>query len=456
MTEAKSRVREEAIATLKLAGPLIGAQLAQVSINFVDTVMAGRLNANALAAVAIGTNTLFFVTSVCLGLLMSVSPSVAQLFGAGKHQEIGSCVRQGLWLSLGAALFGMAALRAIEPFLVWIGVVPEILPTALGFLRAISWGLPAWCIFQVLRSFNEGVGSTRPVLFGSLLGLLACIAGDYIFMYGKLGIPPLGAVGCGVASAIVFWLMALFLAAYSYWKPEYRRYEVFEYFEWPRSKEMIDLLKVGMPIAVSLFMEVSLFAGVGLLIGSLGTIAAAGHQIALNVASVTFMIPLGLAMAITVRVGQAIGRGDPEAARFSGSIGIVMAAAFMSCSALVLWTLPAFIAGIYTNDPSVSTMAVTLLLMAAIFQIFDGLQVSGSGALRGLKDTKIPMLITTFAYWGIGMPLGYFFAFIREGGPKGFWIGFICGLLVAAILLNSRFQLSTRRLIKAERLKLST
>ena len=228
MTEAKSRVREEAIATLKLAGPLIGAQLAQVSINFVDTVMAGRLNANALAAVAIGTNTLFFVTSVCLGLLMSVSPSVAQLFGAGKHQEIGSCVRQGLWLSLGAALFGMAALRAIEPFLVWIGVVPEILPTTLGFLRAISWGLPAWCIFQVLRSFNEGVGSTRPVLFGSLLGLLACIAGDYIFMYGKLGIPPLSAVGCGVASAIVFWLMALFLAAYSYWKPEYRRYVIFQ------------------------------------------------------------------------------------------------------------------------------------------------------------------------------------------------------------------------------------
>ena len=450
LVHANSRIREEAVTTLKLAGPLIGAQLAQVSINFIDTVMAGRLNANALAAVAIGTNTLFFVTAVCLGLLLSVSPSVAQLFGAGKYAEIGSCVRQGLWMGLGAALFGMAALRAIEPLLISIGVASEILPTTIGFLRAIAWGLPAWCFFQVLRSFHEGIGRTGPVLFGSMLGLLACVAGDYIFIYGKLGVPAMGAVGCGIASAIVFWLMALFLAAYSYLKPEYRRYRLFEYFEWPRRKEMTSLLKLGIPIAVALFTEVSLFAGVGLLIGSLGAIAAAGHQIALNVASVTFMVPLGLATAITVRVGQAIGRGDPQAAKFSGSVGILMAAVFMSCSALVLWTLPGFIAGIYTNDPSVKTMAVTLLLMAAIFQIFDGLQVSGSGALRGLKDTKIPMLITTFAYWGIGMPVGYFLAITRGNGPKGFWIGFICGLVVAAILLNSRFQLSTRRLINAK------
>lgn len=447
MTERNARIRDEVIALLKLGGPLIGAQLAQISINFVDTVMAGRLNANALAAVAIGTNALFFVTAVSLGLLLSVSPSVAQLFGAGKYKEIGTCVRQGLWLSVGAALAGMAALRAIEPLLAWIGVVPEILPTTIGFLRAISWGLPAWCIFQVLRSFNEGVSRTRPVLFGSLLGLFGCIVGDYIFIYGKLGLPRMGAVGCGIASAIVFWLMALFLAAYTYLKPEYRQYQLFDRFEWPRSKEITALLKLGMPIAVSLFMEISLFAGVALLIGSLGTIAAAGHQIALNVASVTFMVPLGLAMAITVRVGQAIGRGDPEAARLSGRVGILMAAAFMSCSALVLSTLPGFIAGIYTNDADVKNMAVTLLLMAAIFQIFDGLQVSGSGALRGLKDTKIPMFITAFAYWGIGMPLGYFLAITRGEGPKGFWIGFICGLIVAAILLNSRFQLSTRRLI---------
>lgn len=447
MTERNARIWKEVIAILKLGGPLIGAQLAQISINFVDTVMAGRLNANALAAVAIGTNALFFVTAVSLGLLLSVSPSVAQLFGAGKYQEIGTCVRQGLWLSLGAALAGMVALRAIEPLLAWIGVVPEILPTTIGFLRAISWGLPAWCIFQVLRSFNEGVSMTRPILFGSLLGLFGCIVGDYIFMYGKLGLPRMGAVGCGIASAIVFWLMALYLAAYTYLKPAYRQYQVFERFEWPRPKEITALLRLGMPIAVSLFMEISLFAGVALLIGSLGTIAAAGHQIALNVASVTFMVPLGLAMALTVRVGQAIGRGDPEAARFSGSVGILMSAGFMSCSAFVLSTLPGFIAGIYTNDADVKNMAVTLLLMAAIFQIFDGLQVSGSGALRGLKDTKIPMFITAFAYWGIGMPLGYFLAITRGGGPKGFWIGFICGLIVAAILLNSRFQLSTRRLI---------
>jgi MATE family multidrug resistance protein len=440
-------VRREAIAILKLGGPLIAAQLAQISINFVDTVMAGNLSADALAAVAVGTNAVFFVTAVCLGLLMAVSPSVAQLFGAGRYPEIGKCVRQGLWLSLATGVLGMLALRAIEPMLSWIGVVPEILPTTIGFLRAFAWGIPAFCIFQVLRSFNEAISMTRPIFIGSVLGLLGCIAGDYILMYGKFGMPRMGAVGCGVASAIVLWFMALFLGAYTYLKPEYSKYHVFEVFEWPQFAEINALLKLGTPIAVSLFMEVSLFAGVALLMGSLGTVAAAGHQIALNVASITFMVPLGLAMAITVRVGQAIGRGEPLAARFAGRVGVSMAALFMSCSALVLWVFPGFIAGIYTNDPNVKNMAATLLLMAAIFQIFDGLQVSGSGALRGLKDTKVPMLITTLAYWGIGMPFGYFLAITRGGGPAGFWIGFICGLVVSGILLNIRFQLSTRRLI---------
>jgi MATE family multidrug resistance protein len=201
-----------------------------------------------------------------------------------------------------------------------------------------------------------------------------------------------------------------------------------------------------MPVAVSLFMEVSLFGTVALLMGSLGSSVVGGHQIAINFASVTFMVPLGLAMAVTVRVGQAIGRGDALAARFSGFVGVMLAAAFMTGSAIALFSIPETIAGIYTSDPEVKTIAAMLLTMAGIFQIFDGLQVSASGALRGLKDTRMPMLITAFAYWGIGMPLGYGLGIAWGGGPRGLWIGFICGLAVAAALLNRRFNRVTRRL----------
>ena len=449
-------VREEAIAILKLGGPLIAAQLAQVSITFVDTVMAGNLSANALAAVAVGSNAWFLVVVVCLGLLMSVSPSVAQLYGAGRFEEIGPCVRQGLWLGMAAALAGMVAFLGAGTLFRWLHIVPDVVPTALAFLHAISWGLPAFCIFQVLRSFSEGVSMTRPVMYMSVFALAGCTVGDYILMYGKFGLPRLGAAGCGVASAIVLWLMAGFMAAYVRFKREYRKYGAFSHFEWPRIEPIVALLKIGLPVAVSLFMESSLFGAVALLMGSLGTTIVGGHQIAINFAAITFMVPLGLAMAVTVRVGHAIGRGEPHAARFSGFVGVMLAAIFMTCTAILLFTIPDVIAGIYTHDPNVKKMAVMLLTMAGIFQIFDGLQVSGSGALRGLKDTRIPMLITTFAYWGIGMPLGYVLGITWGGGPRGLWIGFICGLATAAILLTRRFHRVTQRLIAHEQTEART
>ena len=436
-------IREEAIATVKLGAPLIAAQVAQISIGFVDTVMAGRLSPQALAAVAVGSSVWFTVIVLCIGLLVSVSPSVAQLFGAGRHREIGHCVRQGLWLSLAATAPCFLVLRAIEPVLDWLHVAPELIPTSIGFLHAISWGLPAFCVYQVLRSFSEGVSMTRPAMYGSLIALFGNIAGDYIFMYGKLGLPRLGAVGCGVSSAITMWLMLVFMAAYIKLKPGYRSFGVFDRFEWPRWKEISTLARLGTPIAVSLFMEASLFGVAALVIGSIGTSAVAGHQIALNVAALTWTVPLGISLAITVRVGQAIGRDDPYGARFAGFVGVALGAAFMSISALVMFTAPRLIASIYTQDPEVKEMAVRLLFMAAIFQIFDGLQVSGAGALRGLKDTKIPMFITTFSYWGIGMPLGYLLGITLGHGPAGLWIGFIFGLGFAAILLNVRFHLVT-------------
>jgi MATE family multidrug resistance protein len=437
-------VRDEAAALLKLGAPLIAAQLAQISITFVDTIMSGRLSPRDLAAVAVGGSVWFPVWSLTIGLLLSVTPSVAHLYGAGRHSEIGHCMRQGLWLSLAASAFGFVVIRNVEPLLAWININEEFRLMTLKYLDAISWGLPAICAYQVLRSFSEGVSMTKPVMYTGILALGGNLALNYVFMYGKLGMPALGAVGCGVASAIVMWGMLGYMAAYIHFKPYYGTFRPFARFDLPSPSELAALVRLGLPIAISLFMEGSFFGAVAMIMGSLGTTVVAGHQIAINVASITFMIPLGIAMAISVRVGQSMGRRDPHAARFSGFVGVGLAGVFMAGSALCMFVFPEFIASIYTKDPEVKGMAVSLLFMAAIFQISDGLQVAGSGALRGLKDTRVPMLITTLAYWGIGMPLGYFFGITRNGGPGAIWIGFICGLAIAAALLNGRFYRVTR------------
>ena len=439
---------QEAAATVRLAAPLIAAQLAQVSTTLIDTVMAGNLSPQDLAAVALGASIWWAIVFCCTGLLLSINPTVAYLYGAGDYSRIGHVVRQGLWLATMVSIPAFLLVRSSGPLLEWLNVDPELVPITLGFLNAISFGAPALCIYQALRGFSEGISLTRPVMYASLLAVGGNAAGNYVFMYGKFGMPQLGAVGCGVASAITMWLMLVFLAIYIRLHRAYAPFRVFSRFEVPEWPQLRALLKLGTPIAVSMFMEASLFSTAALLIGAMGTIAVAGHQIALNVASVTFMIPLGLAMAITARVGQAMGRGDAAGARRSGFVGIALAAVFMSFSALCIFLFPEVIAGFYTNDPAVKAIAVQLLFMAAIFQISDGLQVAGSGALRGLKDTKLPMIITVVAYWVIGMPLGYTLGVTYGGGPRAMWIGFIFGLTTAAVLLNSRYYFTTKRLQK--------
>ena len=438
-------LRTEAGQLLILGLPVIGSQLAHVAMNFVDTVMAGNLSPQALAAVALGssiwTTTVLFV----IGLLMAVTASVSQLFGAGRHEEIGRFVRQALWLGQGLGLTCFVFIRKIDPLFFWLAIEQEIIPTTLGYLDAITWGLPAMCGFIVIRHFSEGVSMTRPVLLISLIGLLTNIGGNYVFMYGRLGLPAMGAVGCGWATALVMWMMLLSLTIYVLVEPYYQRFHLFRSFDWPRRDDLLETLVLGLPIGISLFLEASLFATVALLMGSLGTNAVAGHQIAINFASITFMIPLGLSMAITVRVGQAVGRGSQGAGRRSAFVGLVLALTFMSASATTMFLFPEWIVGIYTDDPEVRSIAMDLLLMAAIFQISDGAQVAGAGALRGLKDTTIPMVMTLIAYWGLGLPLGYTLGIVRSMGPQAMWIGLIAGLTVAGVCLNGRFYWITRR-----------
>lgn len=444
------RIRGEALALLTLGGPLIAAQLAQISMGFVDTVMAGRLGPEALAAVAVGASLWVPVFILGMGVLMSVSPSVAHAYGAGRFGEIGGIVRQGLWLSQAVGLVSFFVVRNCSPVLHWIQIDPAIVPTAAGFLDAIAWGLPATSAFTVLRGYCEAVSKTRPVMVISLVGLITNIVGNSIFMHGRLGMPRLGAIGTGVASACVMWTMLMSLVIWILCDRYFRKFPIFNCFERPDWSQLWRLLKLGFPIGMCMFMETSMFATVSLLMGRLGADVVAGHQVALNVASVTFMVPLGLSIAITVRVGHAMGRGEARAARRSGLVGAGLAVGFMSFTALIMATCPLAIAAIYTSDARVHSMAVRLLVMAAIFQVFDGLQVAGAGALRGLKDTAIPMLITLVAYWGLGLPLGLILGLVLDGGPQALWIGLIVGLAFAAVLLNTRFVLLTRRLMAAE------
>jgi multidrug resistance protein, MATE family len=440
----RHRVIQEAGTTLKIGFPIILAQLLQMSMNFVDTVMAGRLSALDLAAVAIGSSILlpFFVFG--LGTVMAVNPIVAQNYGSRKFNQIGANARQTLWLSQLVALPFFFIIRNLEPVMTGIGVTDEVILLADGYLRAISWGIFPGLAYGALRYFNEGLSVTRPGMYVALIGTIANIPLNYVLMYGKLGFPQLGAVGTGYASAVVYMIMfcAIFLFTYNF-KP-YHRFEIFARFRLPEKKYLKELFSIGAPIGVSATMEVSMFAIVSLLMGALGTIAVAGHQIAINFAAMTFMVPFGLSMAITARVGQAIGKGQVSQARFKGFVGVGLCTIFMSFTAILMILFPELIVSIYTNDAEVAEMAVSLLFMAAIFQISDGLQVGGFGALRGLKDTRKPMYVNIFAYVIVGLSLAWYLGIYIEKGPVGLWTGLIVGLTIAGILHNIRFFYKTR------------
>lgn len=435
--------------TLLLAGPLIVGQLTSFGMNFVDTVMAGRLGQVDLGAIAIGSSVWAAGLLFVVGVLMSVSPAVSQLDGAGQRRRAGEMTRQALWIALALALLLAVSARNAGWVMSALEVEPRVAQLALGYLQAMSWGAPAMTVMLALRFFSEGAGYTRPTMYIGLLGIAANIPLNYLLMFGKLGLPQMGAVGCGWATAIVFWLQAIALAAYIRWRPRYAPFALFSRFSRPGWIEIGGLLRVGLPIGTMIFFEGSLFVSAALLIGTLGALPIAAHQVAINFASMAFMVPLGLAGAITVRVGNAIGRRDPAGARTAGLVGIVIAGGFGLVSATVMFVFPEWIARIYTADREVIELASGLLLLAAVFQVSDGLQAASAGALRGLKDTRVPMIYSIISYWAIGLTTGGWLTFRAGWGAPGMWVGLIAGLTVAAVLLGGRFWRESRRVIRA-------
>lgn len=439
------RVRRELGATVRLALPMIAAQLAAMGTNVVDTLLAGHVSAHVQAAVATGAGVWSLAILAGIGTMMAVPATVAQLDGAGRRHEIGAIFRQALWIAgvLGVAL-GLLV-RHAEPLLDLIGVVPELRREVGSFLGAISWAAPALVGYFALRGLSEGLSLPRPSMFFSLAGLVVLAPLDWILMYGEFGVPPLGALGSGIATAVVVWLEFIGFAVYILRHGNYRGLGLLERWDWPRRKVIAELLYLGVPMAVSVLMEGGIFVAVALAIATLGVDQAAAHQVALNVSGVAFMVPLGLAMAITIRVGNAAGRQDAGAVRYAGFCGIALALITQMASASLMLGLPHVIARLYSNDATVVALAAQLLVLAGVFQFSDGIQVASNGALRGLKDTRVPMFITAFAYWGVGMPVGWWLTFEHHLGARGMWMGLVAGLSVAAVMLFTRFWRSARK-----------
>ncbi|MEO7067611.1 MAG: MATE family efflux transporter [Rhodanobacter sp.] len=433
------RMVHEIHATVRLAIPLVLAQLAAVGSNVVDAVLAGHVSAHVLGAVAVGASiwTLAIVSGI--GMMMALPPSVAQLDGAGRRHEVGVVFHQAIWLALGMGVLLWFAVRHAAPLIDLIGVTPSLRDEVQRFLLAISWGAPALTCYFAVRGLSEGLSLTRPSMYFSLGGLVVLVPLGYVLMFGKLGIPPQGAHGCGVATALVLWLELLAFGTYIYRHRNYRGMGLFEEVAGPDWRLIRGLMHVGLPMAVTLLAEAGLFVATSLIIATLGEDVIASHQVALNIASLVFMVPLGLAMAITVRVGNAVGRGDEQGVRYAGFCGIGLTLFTQMLSASLLLLFPHYIAALYTNDPTVIALAVQLIMLAGLFQFSDGIQVASNGALRGLKDTRVPMAISLFAYWMVGMPVGWWLTFHHGMGARGMWVGLIAGLSVAAVMLFIRF-----------------
>ncbi len=429
-----------------IALPLIANNVFTTGMQLTDAVMAGRLSARDLAAISVGGSVYFPFFLFALGVLVSVSPTSAHLFGAGRARAIGGIVHQGWWLAWALSVLLVVGFRFFGPVFRFAGVDAGLALEANRYIIAMAWGLPAMFSYLVLRFASEGIGHTRPILFVALIGSLLNIPLDYLFIFGGFGIPALGAVGCGYASALVMWLDLAFMLVYvRLARRHYAPLGVFQRLAWPHRAILTDLVRLGVPIGVMLFTEVSLFGAVALLMASFGSVTAAAHQIAVTVVSLSFMVPLGIATGIQVVVGQTMGARQPEVARRAGFTGIGLALLFELLAAVLMLALRTPIAQLFTTNDAVIALAAKLLVLAAAFQLSDGLQVASAGALRGFKDTRMPMLITLVAYWGTGLPLAWALGFKLDYGPVGVWVGLIAGLTAAGALLVVRFAWFTRQ-----------
>ncbi len=442
-----SLFRREARENLRLALPIVATQVSFMGMGTVDTIMAGRLGADELAAIGIGANIWFLFFVVFIGLFMACSPIIAQRVGGGAEPaETGGFVRSAAVLAVGCGLLWMLVVRlSAQPLLALLDLPQRAHVYASDYLDALTWGAIPLCLCFLGRNVAEGHAITRVALGAGVIGFSINAVLDYGLMYGAWGLPQLGPAGCGWASSAASVAMLLiYVWAYA----RLRRLRALSVFRAgvpsQLRRDIGEILRLGMPIALIVAAESWLFNLGALIVARFGGDVVGAHQIAINFAALSFMVPMSIGLATTVRVGHAAGAGLDHEVRARGLTGVALGVGFAAVSASAMALVPALIVAAYTDAPDVAAMAVKFLYFAAVFQLFDCVQATTSGALRGIKETRVPMLITVTAYWLIGLPLAAWLAFRTPAGPFGVWLGFIAALALAAVGLLTRFLRRTR------------
>ncbi len=442
---------DEARALARLAGPLVITQLAQMAIMTTDVIMLGRLGKTALASAALGNTVFFLCWLIGCGPVAAVSPMIAHILGgwSGDRAGVRAVTRMGFWsvLMMGAPL--IVVLLFTNDLLLLLGQKPELAAGAARFTSVLCWGLPMTLGYQVLRNFATALNRPHSALWVMVAAIFFNFVADYALIFGHFGMPRLELVGSGIASACSYTFSFLAMVAVVYLTPALRRYRIFRRFHRPHWTMLVEIFRLGMPIGLTMIFEAMLFNSATLIMGTFGTASVAAHQIALNVPSITFMVPLGIGMAATVRVGLAAGAGDGDGVRRAGYTAMLMGVVFMSLTSIIIWAFPRDIAELYfadvTKNADVIVLAVLFLHVAAVFQIVDGLQVVGALSLRGLKDARAPMWIAGASYWLAGFPVCLWLAFGLHMKGLGIWIGLAFALLVAAAAMSWRFYYLSRR-----------
>lgn len=434
--------------TLALAVPVVLAELGWQAMGVVDTMIVGRLGAEAVGAVGLGSIIFFAVSVFGFGLLLGLDTVVSQAFGAGDLAGCHRALAQGLYLSLGLTPLLMGLVLLTTPWLERLGVNPAVLVLTAPYLRVIAWSTLPLLIYAAMRRYLQAMGQVRPVMFALISANIVNAVGCWALVYGRLGLPAFGVVGSGWATTLARVYMALVLVGYTLWHAWHESTGLFRISWWFDPKLARRLLGLGLPAATHGTLEVGVFAMATALAGRLDAASLAAHQIVLNISSVTFMIPLGLASAGAVRVGQALGRRDPEEATRAGWTTLTLGAAFMGAAGLTLCVAPRPILWAFTDDPRVLATGVSLLFVAAGFQLFDGLQGVTTGNLRGAGDTQTPMACMLVAHWVLGLPVGYALGFSAGYGVVGLWLGLCLGLVAAGGVLVSAWVRKTQALLR--------
>ena len=430
-----------------LAYPVMLSQLGQVLVGVADSLMVGRLGAEPLAAASLANVVFYLIMVFGLGVSLAVTPLVAAADGESNDAKITTIFSNGLLINIVLGILLALGVVLCTPVLHHLNQPPAVVTLAIPYLRIITVAMVPYMIFQSFRQFAEGMGNTRQAMYITLSGNALNILLNYVLIYGKFGFPELGLNGAGWATLIARTTMAIAMGLFVFYAPQFRTFREAFSFAHISKKVIRRILNVGVPAGFQFVFEVSAFGTAAIMMGWLGTQTLAAHQIALNLASISYMMATGIASAATIRVGNQLGRRDILNLRVAGNTCFIMVSLFMGFAAILFIALRSFFPTLYIDDPEVIEIASQLLVVAALFQVSDGVQVVGMGALRGIEDVKIPTLIAVTAYWVIGLPAGYLLAFTMDLGANGIWYGLLIGLTLAAVALFYRFRHKTNQMM---------